>query len=78
MVVKGAKPSKFTRIDSAIREKSFYKNKGLEDVVGDSYFEHYPWTGIAMYVTRLTDIPVSSTTLRRWAKAGGWELRRDN
>jgi hypothetical protein len=31
------------------------------------------WRGIAGYVSALTDVPVSKSTLHVWATAGGWQ-----
>jgi hypothetical protein len=66
----------FTKIDSAIREKSPH-GYGLEDVVCSDHFEWYPWTWIARSVSIGTGTKVSATTLRLWAKERGWELNRD-
>jgi hypothetical protein len=77
MVAKERKPSKFEQIDNFLQNRSIY-GYGLEVLITENYYQWYTWKNIASYLSELTDIPVSSTTLRRWAKAGGWELRRDN
>lgn len=68
--------AKFEKIDEFIKAHNRWGND-LEFVVANDHFEWYPWATIALSVSELTGINVSSTTLRRWAKEKGWELNRD-
>ena len=68
--------AKFEKINTEITAHNYWGND-LEFVVCNDHFSWYPWTTIALYVSELSGIKVSATTLRRWAKEKGWELNRD-